>query len=226
VVRIREAQGPFVVTIFTPAETFAGIPAEVAVMVQQRETGQVLTDAEVDLSFAPPAGAAVQPGEILCAPSNAAGLPAPATQALAITTLPATHAQAVNKLLAGTSVRLRAVGDWQVRAAVRCGGEEASVTCVLPVRLASSRLAWLWPYLALPPLAMALFAINQWIRDRTGKERRLSRGAFPELEPLTPSFAKPMEGRPTLSPSAGERENDPLLAAMGSTRDWKPADQA
>src|SRR5438094_3035381 len=93
VVRIREAQGPFVVTIFTAAEVLAGAPTEVATMIQQRETGRVLTDAAVDLSFTPPPGASIRPGELLCAPSSAAGPPVPATTARPITTLPATHAQ-------------------------------------------------------------------------------------------------------------------------------------
>jgi len=171
VVRIREAQGPFLVTIFTPAEPLAGTPTEVAVMVQQLETGQVLTDAAVDLSFAPPASAAVQPGEVLCAPSSSAALPASVSAGQPITRFPASHAQASNKLLSGTSVRLRAVGDWHLVATVRHKGEETNVACVLPVHAASSRLAWLWPYLALPPLAIALFAVNQWLRMRMARER-------------------------------------------------------
>jgi hypothetical protein len=174
VARIREAQGPFVVTIFTPAEVLAGTPTEVSVMVQQRKTGQVLADADVNLSFAPPVGAAARPGELICAPSSAVLLPVPAISAQPATTLRATHAQAANKLLCGTSVRLRAVGDWQVRALVRHGGQEASITCLLPVRPASSRLARLSPYLALPPLAIALFAINQWLRMRMARQPRVS----------------------------------------------------
>jgi len=146
VVRATETQGPFIITIFTPPEISRDLPAEVAVMVQRRATGEVMMDAAVDLSFIPPAGATIQ--------SN--GLSA----------IRATRDRSANKLLYGSSAVFPSVGDWQMRASVRQGGENASVSCLLPVGMPARRLAGLWPCLALPPFVIALFVMNQWLRRR------------------------------------------------------------
>jgi hypothetical protein len=143
--RIRETQGPFTISIFTPPEISRDLPAEVAVMVQKSDTGEVMMDAEVDLSFTPPAGATTQSDE----PS-----------------IRTTRANSANKLLYATSIVFPSIGDWHVRASVRQGGENAAVTCALPVGIPPHRLALLWPYLALPPFIIALFVMNQWLRRR------------------------------------------------------------
>ena len=54
IVRARETRGPFLITIFTPSEVFTAAPVEVSVMVQNRETNQVVTDAIVELSLVQP----------------------------------------------------------------------------------------------------------------------------------------------------------------------------
>ena len=54
IVRARETRGPFLITIFTPSEVFTAAPLEVSVMVQDRETNQVVMDAVVELSLAQP----------------------------------------------------------------------------------------------------------------------------------------------------------------------------
>ena len=49
--------------------------------------------------------------------------------------------------------------------------DEQKCDIVLPVT-SPSRLAAVWPSLALPPFAVALFACNQWLRK--GRRRNLS----------------------------------------------------
>jgi hypothetical protein len=147
VVRAAVTQGPFVIAIFTPPEISRDLPTEVNVMVQRRDTGEVRIDADVELAFVPPSGARIQSTE----PSSVA----------------ATRARFANKLLYGASVVFPSIGDWQVRASVRQGGENALITCLLPVGMPPRRLAGLWPYLALPPFVITLFVMNQWLRRRT-----------------------------------------------------------
>src|SRR3974377_1402569 len=53
VVRAQERQGPFTITIFTPAEVSRGLPSEMTVMVQSRDSGEVVMDADVELGFLP-----------------------------------------------------------------------------------------------------------------------------------------------------------------------------
>lgn len=162
VVRARQTQGKFIVTIFTPPESSTAGPTEVTVMVQRSDTEEVVMDAAVDLSFLPPAGASIQPDKEPCGGPGMINLPAGPAPSVR-----ATRAQAANKLLYGASVVLPAVGDWQLRALVREGNDQVTITCNIPIGAPARRIAVLWPVLALPPLAIALFAINQWIRTRT-----------------------------------------------------------
>jgi hypothetical protein len=141
VMRMTETQEPFIITIFTPPEISRNLPAEVTVMVQKRDTGEVVMDAEVNLSFVLPVGATIK-------------------------SIRATRTGPANKLFYGTSAVFPSVGDWQARVSVRQGGASAVVTCVLPVGMPPRRLAGLWPYLALPPVVIALFVVNQWLRRR------------------------------------------------------------
>jgi len=182
VMRMRQTQGPFVVTIFSLPGAANGLPTDVTVMVQRRNSGAVVMDATVDLSLVAPAGARLNPGDVLC--GLARNLPSPGAPAVLAepASFPATHAQAVNKLLYGASLTLRAAGNWQLRATVRQGDEEARVACVLPVGMPPNKVAALWPCLALPPIAIALFAVNQWLRFK--------------LERRTPHFAAHQTRRP------------------------------
>jgi hypothetical protein len=166
VVRAREAQGPFLVTIFSPAEISTAIVTDVTVMVQRRQSDDVVMDAIVDLTFTPPPGASTQPDEMrggnCCCMSALSGDAQPG-QPLS---LRATRAQAANKLLYGVSANLAAVGDWQLRASVRHGNEQASVMCTLAVAKPPRQAAAILPYIVLPPLTIALFATNQWLKRR------------------------------------------------------------
>ena len=182
VVRFRETQGPFVVTIFSLPEAANGLPTDVTVMVQRRNSGAIVMDATVDLILVAPAGARLNPGDVLC--GLARNLPSPWVPVVLAepASFRATHAQAVNKLLYGAPLTLRAAGNWQLRARVRQGDEEAHVACVLPVGMPPNKVAALWPCLALPPIAIALFAVNQWLRFK--------------LDRRTPHFAAHQTKRP------------------------------
>ncbi len=165
VVRARETQGPFTITLFTPNEVSRRFPADLTVMVQSRDSGEVVMDAEVELGLVPPTGAIFNPNDLVCGPGN--GVPVSLrgqSRALA-----ATHAQAANKLLYGASVMFPSAGNWQLLATVRRGSEVANASYTFPVNAPPSRLVAVWGCLALPPLAIGLFACNQWLRSRQGR---------------------------------------------------------
>src|SRR5262249_1686313 len=56
VVQLHEAQGPFVITVFVSPERALGGPTDVSVLVQWREGGEVILDADVSLAVDPPNG--------------------------------------------------------------------------------------------------------------------------------------------------------------------------
>lgn len=140
-VRLVESAGPFVVTIFTAPEPLRVGGIDVSVLVQDRTGREPLLDARVELEAIPPDG-----GD----------------------TTPVPRARATNKLLYAFAFAPDRAGEWTVRVAVHRGLGAAEVRCMLPVDRAASGLADIWPYLALPPTAVALYAL----RARLVRRRR------------------------------------------------------
>lgn len=138
-VRLRADAGPFEVTIFTPGSALAAGPVEIGVLIQDRSTGDVLTDAEVDVEARGPRAGAPRA-------ASASGGP--------------------NRLLRSAVLDLPESGRWIVTVRVRRGSESASVSCPLDVGPPASRLAGVWPLLAFPPFAVLLFAARSALRPR------------------------------------------------------------
>ena len=136
-VRLVEPVGAFVVTVFSTPEPLRVGPADVSVLLQDRTSGAPLLDARVALEVLPPAGGDATPLR-----------------------LAATHADATNKLLYATRFTADRAGDWTVGISVRRGSDSVATYCLLPVAPAASGLSDVWPYLALPPLAVALYALH------------------------------------------------------------------
>jgi hypothetical protein len=138
---LREASGPFLVTVFAPESLRAG-PNDVSVLVQNRGTGGVILDAAVTFVIEPLAGKS----------------PGIRTRA--------TREQATNKLLKAARIDLPAPGSWALQVIVTRGGEEAVLATNLTVAPSASRLAAVWPLLLPPPFVILLFAIHQVITPR------------------------------------------------------------
>ena len=137
--RVRQEAGPFVISVFTAPEPLSAGPADVSVLVQDRASGEVRLGAQVELRLRGPDSAAVQ--------------------ALAAS-------PGVNRLLKAAVVDLSAPGDWSLEVTAREGGLPSQVSCVLPVAARATRLAGVWPLLAFPPLAVALFGVERTLRAR------------------------------------------------------------
>jgi hypothetical protein len=141
----------------------------VSALIQERGTGNVVLDADVSFTLSPPDGLTAKQLGGLCGFSTAAmrlaeGMYNPAS-------VRATREQASNKLLYAAPLELYAPGDWKLHVLVSRGTETARFDCRLPVTVSSGRLTGVWPYLALPPLVVALFAANQWLRRQSLQKR-------------------------------------------------------
>jgi hypothetical protein len=162
VIRLRETQGPFSVTVFSSPDAAAGGLADVSVLVQGRETGNPLLDADVSLTLSPPDGMARKQSEEFCSlPTAAMSLPNGINNPASVR---ATREQASNKLLYAAQLELRAAGNWWLHVNVSHGSDNATFDCFLPVSATSVKLSGLWPYLAFPPIAIVAFAMNQRLR--------------------------------------------------------------
>jgi hypothetical protein len=141
IVRLRETRGEMVVTVFTPPDPLRAGVTDVSVLVQDL-AGAAVLDAEVTLRFDPP-------------PGSGSGF---AVRAL--------RSQATNKLLQAAPVDLGQVGEWRLGVSVRRAGQASDLSCPLPIAPATRRVTALWDVLALPPLMIVLFALNQTLRPR------------------------------------------------------------
>ena len=168
IIRLRGTQGPFSVTVFSSPEVTAGGLADVSVLIQRRESGEVVLDADVNLALSPPDGLATKQSDDLCGLTTAAMHLPDANNPASVR---ATRERASNKLLYAAPVELNAPGDWKLHVFVSRGSDTARFDCLLPVGLRSGKSTGVWPYLMLPPLAVALFAVNQWLRKRTLQKR-------------------------------------------------------
>ncbi|MFM8410240.1 MAG: hypothetical protein ACKOCT_08165 [Alphaproteobacteria bacterium] len=154
-VLLRGSSGGLEVTLFgEPAPLRAG-PADLSVLVQDAASGATLLDGTVDLHLEPPAESGLAPID-----------------------LRPDAARATNKLLRASPVALGTAGAWHARVDVTDGGRHARVDGVLDVGPERPALARLWPWLALPVVASALFAWREWLllgRPAAGGRRVSSR---------------------------------------------------
>lgn len=172
IIRLREAQGPFSVTVFSSPESVSGGLADVSALIQERETGKVVLDADVSFTLSPPDGSAPSQSDEFCGSSKALmRLPDEMNNPA---TVRATREQASNKLLYAAPLELNAPGDWKLHVVVSRGTDTAWFDCRLPVTLSSGKLTGLWPYLWLPPLVVIAFALNQWLGRQSLQKRPMN----------------------------------------------------
>jgi len=173
VIRLRENTGPFVVTVFTePADLRVG-PVDLSVLLQRRDSGEVILDATVDLFFVPPPGATISSVENFCGPDGTPLAFPSWRDSPGPTTFPPTRRRVQNQLFHEFRVNLSVPGDWQMRIQIRHGDSRAPLTTRLPVIAPRPAIVTLWPYLALPISFVSLFVVHQRLKRRTGRDSRL-----------------------------------------------------
>jgi hypothetical protein len=146
--QMRQAAGPFVVSLFTTPESLAVGPADLSVMVEGQ--GSVLLDADVVVTL----------------------MPEDARVAPVVAQL--SHAHATNGLLQDAVVELPRAGRWHAVVHVSHAGREASIATDLAVANYSSRRGTVWLFAVLPVCVIALFAWVQTEKRRARRRRTLS----------------------------------------------------
>jgi hypothetical protein len=144
-VQVRQADGPFLVTVFTAPTPLRAGSVDIGVLVQTGDGNQPVLDAEVSVTLT----------------SSSDG-----TATIHAT---ATRQQATNKLLYAAAVNLPFTGSWDARVTVRREQEVAEVGGQVTVAAALPPLFSHWPYLAFPPGAVLIFTLHQWLRSRSSK---------------------------------------------------------
>jgi len=142
IVRARHSEGPFTITVFTAADRVLAGPVDVSVLVQDRADGAPILDGRVTVELASASAVAS-----------------------------ATHDAATNKLLYAAWLDVPP-GRSDLRVRVERGDETASVDVPVWAGPATTRLGHYWPHLLLPPIAILLFVL----RDYLASVRRGSMG--------------------------------------------------
>lgn len=140
VVRLQGASGPFQVSVFGEPGSLAAGPADLAVLVQDRDSGEVILDADVDL--------AVQP----------AGDPP--------TIVRAASAQSTNKLLEAATIDLPSAGALSLRVSVRRGSDQGTLATTLDVAPPAAESSFSWGYLVVLAIGAGLFILHRILRSK------------------------------------------------------------
>ncbi len=140
VVRFQGASGPFQISVFGEPGSLAAGPNDFAVLVQNRASGSVVLDADVDLAVL-----------------SAGGGP---------TTARATRAQSTNKLLEAATVDLPAAGPWNLRVSIHQEGNQGELATTLDVAPPSAENSFGWGYLIALAIGAGLFVLHRILRSK------------------------------------------------------------
>ena len=142
-VQFEKSADPFVITVFTTPTPLRAGPVDISLMVQSRENQQPVLDCHSLIQLHKEGAMSIRSA--------------------------ATHEAAQNKLFYATQVNVPESGLWELEVAIQHGDDSINVAGEITV--APSAPVWLvyWRSLALPPLFISLFAVNQWLKRRSVK---------------------------------------------------------
>jgi len=142
-------------TVFASPVPLRAGPVDVSVLVQDVKNGKALLDATVNVSWS------------AVGSSSADWLPPCCSMTTNLDKIPATRGHSQNKLLYSAIVPIRSSGASELVIRASSGGREALLSCdIVSAPPRAPALAY-WPFLVLPPFAIAGFALHQKLSRRS-----------------------------------------------------------
>ncbi len=153
----NEVVGTVRLTVFADPAVLRAGPVDFSVLVQDARTDEPIGNADIGFRLVKsssdsriPAKAWVSP---CCRfPSAVRGI------------IPASHDAAQNKLLQAATIILPTAGHYELMTSVTTASGSATIPIQLRAFDPASPLGTFWPFLALPPVAIGLFALHGRIR--------------------------------------------------------------
>jgi hypothetical protein len=144
-VQFGKSAGPFVITVFTTPTPLRAGPVDISLMIQSRENQQPVLDCQTLVQLHKEGAMSIS--------------------------AEATHETAHNKLFYGAQVKIPEPGPWELDVAIKQG--DVSIDVAGEIIIASAKPVFLvyWRSLAVPPLIISLFAMNQWLKRRNRQGR-------------------------------------------------------
>ena len=139
-VQFEKSAGPFIVTVFTMPTPLRAGPVDLSLMVQSRDNHQPVLDCQAIVQLRKEGATTIRSA--------------------------ATHEAAQNKLLYAAPVKVPESGLWELEVAIKHGDDSINVAGEITVAPSNPVLLVYWRSLALPPLFISLFAVNQWLKRR------------------------------------------------------------
>ena len=143
--QFTKSDGPFRITVFTSPSPLRAGPVDISLMIQNQENQQPLLACSVDVQLR---------RDTTCISA------------------PATRDAAQNRLLYAAQVKIPEPGIWDVAVVIKNGTDSAKIIGAITVAPARSVLLAYWRSLLLPPLLIALFVLNQWLKRNSAKRPR------------------------------------------------------
>lgn len=150
VVRVSGIDGPWRLTVFSEPTPFRAGLVDLSVLVQDANTDEAILDATVSMMLEHGEGKA---DSLL---------------------VEATREAATNRLLYSAKFQLPEPGPWHVAASAMGDNQVAQVSFQLEAGQPIPPILDMWPWFALPVIAILLIAMNQWLqrRKRRGQQER------------------------------------------------------
>jgi hypothetical protein len=148
VVIFQRTSAPFTITLFSTEMPLRPGPADLSVLLEQADGHSPILDAQVFMELQDEAGMIIR--------------------------AEATRNQAGNKLLYCSLINLPAAGHWKIKLHIRRGDSTAEMLSDLTVAAPQPVLLSHWELIAVPPIIIILFILNQWLRRRAFNKRGVS----------------------------------------------------
>ena len=145
VVIFQRTSPPFTITLFSAEMPLRPGPADLSVLLEPTDGNTPILDAHVLIELEHEAGTLIR--------------------------TEATRTQARNKLLYCSLINLPAAGHWKIRLHVTRGDTAAEMLSDLVVAAPQPVLLSHWELIAVPPIFIISFILNQWLRRRAFNKR-------------------------------------------------------
>jgi len=155
-VQFTKSAGPFAITVFTaPSPLRAGL-VDISLLIQSSDNQPPLLDCVAEVQLRKEDEASMSSV--------------------------ATHEAAQNKVFYAAQVNIPKSGVWDLEVTIRRGDDSATVSEAITVAPSNPVLLVYWRSLAIPPIFVSLFALNQWLKRRRStagqkREPRYSRNS-------------------------------------------------
>ena len=140
IVIFQRTSAPFTITLFSTEMPLRPGPADLSILLEQPDGHAPILDAQVFMELQHEAGMIIR--------------------------AEATRSQARNKLLYCSLINLPAAGHWKIRLHISRSNTSAEMLSDLVVAAPQPVFLSHWELIAVPPIIIVLFILNQWLRRR------------------------------------------------------------